>query len=81
VEGLVHISNLPQDYFHFDAPAHRLIGERTSICYRLGDSVKVIVARVDLDEKKIDFELVSEIKQHKEKAANAKKTHKKRQKK
>jgi ribonuclease R len=81
VEGLVHISNLPQDYFHFDAPAHRLIGERTSICYRLGDSVKVIVARVDLDEKKIDFELVSEIKQYKEKAANAKKTHKKRQKK
>ncbi len=57
VEGLVHISNLAQDYFHFDATSHQLRGERTGINYRLGDSVKVRVARVDLDEKKIDFEL------------------------
>ena len=57
VEGLVHISNLAQDYFHFDATSHQLRGERTGINYRLGDSVKVMVARVDLDEKKIDFEL------------------------
>jgi len=57
VEGLVHISNLAQDYFHFDATSHQLRGERTGINYRLGDSVKVKVARVDLDEKKIDFEL------------------------
>jgi ribonuclease R len=62
VEGLVHISNLPQDYFHFDVTAHQLKGERTGICYRLGDSVKVKVARVDLDEKKIDFELLHESK-------------------
>lgn len=57
VEGLVHISNLAQDYFHFDATSHQLRGERTGINYRLGDSVTVRVARVDLDEKKIDFEL------------------------
>ncbi|MDP3589813.1 MAG: ribonuclease R, partial [Methylobacter sp.] len=57
IEGLVHISNLAQDYFHFDATSHQLRGERTGINYRLGDSVKVMVARVDLDEKKIDFEL------------------------
>ncbi|MFA6053160.1 MAG: ribonuclease R [Methylobacter sp.] len=57
VEGLVHISNLAQDYFHFDATSHQLKGERTGINYRLGDSVNVRVARVDLDEKKIDFEL------------------------
>ncbi len=57
VEGLVHISNLAQDYFHFDATSHQLRGERTGINYRLGDSVNVKVARVDLDEKKIDFEL------------------------
>ncbi|HEY8035849.1 MAG TPA: ribonuclease R [Methylobacter sp.] len=57
VEGLVHISNLAQDYFHFDATSHQLRGERTGINYRLGDSVKVSVVRVDLDEKKIDFEL------------------------
>ncbi|MFA6164522.1 MAG: ribonuclease R [Methylobacter sp.] len=57
VEGLVHISNLAQDYFHFDATSHQLKGERTGINYRLGDSVNVRVVRVDLDEKKIDFEL------------------------
>ncbi|MGZ8947012.1 MAG: ribonuclease R, partial [Methylococcaceae bacterium] len=58
VEGLVHISNLGQDYFHFDPLSHRLLGERTNTTFRLGDSVKVKVVRVDLDEKKIDFELV-----------------------
>ncbi|KAF3977304.1 MAG: ribonuclease R [Methylococcales symbiont of Iophon sp. n. MRB-2018] len=57
-EGLVHISNLPQDYFHFDAKTHQLMGERTHIRYRLGDKVKIKVARVDLDEKKIDFDLI-----------------------
>lgn len=58
VEGLVHISNLGQDYFHFDPTSHRLLGERTNIIYRLGDCVTVRVVRVDLDEKKIDFELL-----------------------
>ncbi|PKM11031.1 MAG: ribonuclease R [Gammaproteobacteria bacterium HGW-Gammaproteobacteria-3] len=58
VEGLVHISNLAQDYFHFDPVSRQLLGERTGIRYRLGDSVSVKVVRVDLDEKKIDFELV-----------------------
>ncbi len=58
VEGLVHISNLGQDYFHFDPISHHLKGERTNTSFRLGDSVKVKLARVDLDEKKIDFDLV-----------------------
>jgi ribonuclease R len=58
VEGLVHISSLEQDYFHFDAVSHQLNGERSGKRYRLGDSVKVSVTRVDLDEKKIDFCLV-----------------------
>jgi len=57
VEGLVHITNLPQDYFHFDAKTHQLKGERTGKRFRLGDKVKITVARVDLDEKKIDFDL------------------------
>jgi ribonuclease R len=59
VEGLVHISNLGQDYFHFDPVSHQLRGERTNTVFRLGDSVRVQVVRVDLDEKKIDFELIS----------------------
>lgn len=58
VEGLVHISTLGQDYFHFDPIGHRLKGERSGVTYRLGDSVRVKVVRVDLDEKKIDFDLV-----------------------
>ncbi len=58
VEGLVHISNLGQDYFHFDPTSHQLKGERTNTNFRLGDTVTVTVARVDLDEKKIDFDLV-----------------------
>ena len=58
VEGLVHISNLGQDYFHFDPTSHQLKGERTGMNFRLGDSVKIKVARVDLDEKKMDFELL-----------------------
>ncbi len=58
VEGLVHVSNLQRDYFHFDPIGHRLNGERSGVSYRLGDQVRVKVARVDLDEKKIDFDLV-----------------------
>lgn len=57
VEGLIHISNLVQDYFHFDAISHRLQGERTDISYRLGDRVSIRVMGVNLDERKIDFEL------------------------
>jgi ribonuclease R len=57
VEGLVHISSLGQDYFHFDPLSHQLKGEHSKIRYRLGDTVKVKVARVDLDEKKMDFVL------------------------
>ena len=60
VEGLVHVTGLPADYYHFDPVHHRLAGERTGRSFRLGDSVQVRVARVDLDERKIDFELVAE---------------------
>lgn len=58
VEGLVHISSLGQDYYHFDPISHQLKGERTGGRFRLGDKMMVKVVRVDLDDKKIDFELV-----------------------
>ncbi|WP_347987830.1 ribonuclease R [Methylomonas sp. AM2-LC] len=58
VEGLVHIASLHQDYFNFDATSHQLFGERTGVRYRLGDTVRVKVVRVNLDDKKIDFELL-----------------------
>ncbi len=59
VEGLVHISTLGQDFYHFDPMRHCLVGERTHVTYRIGDVVKVKVARVDLDERKIDLDLVA----------------------
>jgi ribonuclease R len=58
VEGLVHISELSNDYYHFDPVHHSLSGERSQKIYRLGDSVEVKVVRVDLDEKKIDLQMV-----------------------
>jgi ribonuclease R len=57
VEGLLHISELGKDYYHYDAAKHELMGERTHQRYRLGDRVKVKVVRVDLDTTKIDFVL------------------------
>jgi len=56
VEGLVHVTSLKNDYYAFDAVKHRLVGERGGHVYRLGDKMSVLVARVDLDERKIDFE-------------------------
>ncbi len=57
VEGLVHVSELGTDYFHFDAAKHQMLGERTGKRYRLGDRVKVKVVRVDMESTKIDFTL------------------------
>jgi len=60
VEGLVHITSLRNDYYHFDAGKHTLTGEHSRKSYRLGDPVRVRVARVDLDDKKIDFEMLGD---------------------
>ncbi len=61
VEGLVHVTALPGDYYHFDPVHHRLSGERSGRSYRLGDTIEVLVARVDLDERKIDFEIAGAV--------------------
>ena len=57
IEGLVHITSLPHDYYHFDAGRHRLVGERSGREFGLGDQVTVRIAGVSLEERKIDFEL------------------------
>jgi len=67
VEGLVHITSLPSDYYSFDPVGHRLTGKRSGRIYRLGDRVDIIVARVDLDERKIDFELADKPAEEKKK--------------
>jgi ribonuclease R len=59
VEGLVHVSTLSNDYYHFDQGRQCLTGERTGRIYRIGDPVRVQVVKVNLDERKIDCELVS----------------------
>jgi len=58
VDGLVHISDLGQDYFQFDAHKHMLRGERSGVKYQLAGRVRVKVVRVNLEQAKIDFTIV-----------------------
>ncbi len=60
VDGLIHISSLGKDYFIHDADMQSIIGERTGRVFRLGDSLKVVVAKVNLDQRKIDLDLVQD---------------------
>ena len=60
VEGLLHVTNLSRDYYKFDQAAQAMRGERTGKQYRLGDSIRVQVAAVNLEERKIDFREVEE---------------------
>lgn len=59
VEGLIRLSDLSDDYYHFHEKQHTLIGERTSKIYRIGDEVKVRVVRVNMNDHTIDFELLN----------------------
>jgi ribonuclease R len=76
VDGLVHITALPQDYYHHQPAQHRLVGEKTSKVFRLGDEVRVKVMRVNLDERKVDLELIK-VNGTRKKATNAKAQRKK----
>ena len=58
ISGLVHVTGLPNDYYHFDPVTHRMKGERRGRVFQLSDRVKVRVLAVNLDDRKIDFELV-----------------------
>ncbi len=61
VEGLVHITELGDDYFHFDRARHQLKGERTGKTYRLGDRLKVQVAQVNLEDRKVDLRFIADL--------------------
>lgn len=67
IDGLVHVTSLKNDYYFFDAVHHRLVGERSGMAFKLGDTVKVRVGRVDVDERKIDFELLAGLDDQKKK--------------
>lgn len=58
VEGLIRLSDLTDDYYNYHEMHHTLVGERTSKVYRIGDEVKIRVARVNMDDHTIDFEMV-----------------------
>jgi len=58
VEGLLHVTDLGNDYFIHDKARHEMVGERTGVRYRLGDRLTVKVVRVDLETSRIDFTLV-----------------------
>ncbi len=60
VEGLVHISMLTGDYYHYVEKLHCLRGERKKCVYRIGDSVRVRVDRVDVVRKRIDFSIATD---------------------
>ncbi len=58
ISGLVHITALEKDYFHYDPTRHRLSGERSGKCYRLGDPIQVQLVAVDPAERRIDLAVV-----------------------
>ena len=60
IDGLVHVTSLTNDYYHFDAGALQLVGERSGKKYRLGDPLRVRVQRVDMETRRIDFALAKE---------------------
>ena len=72
VEGLVHVTSLPDDYYIYDNVHHCMKGERTGRRFALGDELEVMVSRVDLDDKKIDFELLSTLSKPGKRRATAK---------
>ena len=57
IDGLVHVTSLLNDYYHFEQREMCLVGERTGNRYGLGDKLRVTVARVDMESKRIDFRL------------------------
>jgi ribonuclease R len=61
IEGLIHVSELGKDYFHYDPAKHWMLGERTGKRFRLGDRVRIKVVRADIETSKIDFTLVEPV--------------------
>lgn len=90
-EGLVHVSALLEDFYRYDMKSQSLVGERQRNSFALGDVVSVQVARVDIDERKVDLELLTHTplrrkstagrgaKTNKERSRNRRPKHRKRQ--
>lgn len=61
VDGMLHVSQLGDDFFVYDQPSQSLIGQSRGQVFGLGDEVRIKVAGVQLEERKIDFELVRQL--------------------
>jgi ribonuclease R len=61
IDGLVHVTELGRDYFHFDAGRHAMVGERSGRVFQLAGRVRVSLARVDLETTRIDFTLADDV--------------------
>ena len=61
-EGLIHVSSLSDDIYHYERSSHSLTGRREGNAFRLGDRVRVLVARVDVDRRELDFRIVDRLK-------------------
>lgn len=60
VNGLIHVTQLPRDFYHFDAVRKTLTGERRGRVFRLGDRVRIVVLKASMEERKIDFRLAED---------------------
>jgi len=69
VNGLVHVTQLPHDYWHFDPLRKSLKGERKGMSFRLGDAIRVLVLRASVEDRRIDFKLVLPAQEQKKKKA------------
>ena len=58
-EGLIHVSSLADDFYRYEKASHRLTGHRSGNSFRLGDMIRVAVARVDVERRELDFRLVA----------------------
>lgn len=76
IEGLVHVTALTNDYYRYDPVRHRLTGESSGRTFRLADSIRVKVVRVDLDERKIDFVLADGAEKSEKRSSRTAKTSK-----
>lgn len=61
VDGMVHVSQLGDDFFVFDQSSQSLVGQNRGQSFSLGDEVRIKVAGVNLEERKIDFELIQQL--------------------
>jgi ribonuclease R len=60
IDGLVHVTSLANDYYHYDSGSQQLVGERSGKTFRLGDPMRIKVQRVDMETRRIDFGVVKE---------------------